>query len=355
MTRASQTPFVSVVIATYQSERTIGTCLASVRNQNYPQDHVRIIVADGGSHDQTRALVQKYGGEIISVPPDRQSAEYNKGVALRAASGDLVLMLDHDNVLPHRRWLQRMVQPFTVPDHRVVAVQTLRYGHDPSLPPLDRYCALFGASDPVVYYLGKADRLPWLGHDRIGFGTARDLGPYYLVTMDPTRIPTLGANGCLIRRDILFAHARLGEGVFFHIDVHVDLITQGWNTYAFTKDTIMHLTAYRHLRTFLWRRKLFLEQFYLTTNAKRRYHMYRGLPDLPRLIFFIVAAATVVWPTLEAVRGYLHKPDPAWFLHPLIAWALLAIYAYTFTTTAVRQGLHMLSTGAPLRHPMRVC
>ncbi len=335
MSLQAKTPSISVVIATYHSERTIGKCLASVRSQKYPQDRIRIIVADGGSTDQTHALVKKYGGEIIPIPPDRQSAEYNKGVAVRAATGDLILMIDHDNVLPHPEWLNNMVKPFH--DNKdMVAVQTLRYGYDPTLSLLDRYCALFGASDPVVYYLGKCDRLPWFRSEAIHFGQVSDKGSYYLVKMDPDRIPTLGANGCLVRRDLLFAHAQISEEAFFHIDVHVDLITQGWDTYAFTKDTLLHLTSYRQLRSFLWRRKLFVEQFYLATKAKRRYIMFRGRQDLPRLVFFIVAAATLVWPTLEAVKGYLNVRDRAWFLHPVIALSLLIIYSYTMTMSSVR-------------------
>jgi glycosyltransferase involved in cell wall biosynthesis len=342
MTGPTKTPFISVVIATYQSERTIGKCLASVRSQKYPQDRIRITVADGGSRDQTHALVKKYGGEIIPIPPERQSAEYNKGVAVRAATGDLILMIDHDNVLPHPEWLNNMVRPFH--DNKdMVAVQTLRYAYDPTLSLLDRYCALFGASDPVVYYLGKCDRLPWFKNNHIGFGQVIDKGPYYLVKMNPERIPTLGANGCLVRRDLLFAHAQINADAFFHIDVHVDLILKGWNTYAFTKDTILHLTSYRHLSQFLWRRKLFVEQFYLATKTQRRYHMYRGQRDLARLTFFIIAAATLVWPTLEALRGYLNVRDRAWFLHPVVALSLLIIYSYTFLKKlcTVAWGSHM--------------
>jgi glycosyltransferase involved in cell wall biosynthesis len=330
MTNRNPAPSISVVIATYQSERTIGQCLASVRNQRYPQDRIRIIVADGGSTDQTHNLVQKYGGEIIPIPPEQQSAEYNKGVAVRAATGDLLLMIDHDNVLPHPEWLKNMIRPFN--DNKdMVAVQPLRYGYEPTLSLLDRYCALFGASDPVVYYLGKCDHLPWFKTDHIRFGQATDQRTYYLVKMDPDRIPTLGANGCLVRRDLLFAHSQIKSDTFFHIDVHVDLISKGWNTYAFTKDTLLHLTSYRQLRSFLWRRKLFVEQFYLATNVQRRYLMFRGKQDLPRLIFFIVAASTFVWPTIEALRGYYNIRDRAWFLHPLIAFSLLVIYSYTMS------------------------
>lgn len=333
-------PSVCVALATFQSERTIGKCLASLREQQYPPDKIKIIAADGGSTDQTLSFLKKYDVEIIRIPLRKQSAEYNKGVAVRAASGDLLLMLDHDNVLPHKNWLNNMVQPF-LDNKNMVAAQTLRYAYDPSLSLLDRYCALFGASDPVVYYLKKCDRLPWFGSDNIQFGETQDKGPYYAVTMNPEKIPTLGANGCLINRELLFQHANISAEKFFHIDVHVDLILKGFDTYAFTKDTILHLTSYKELKSFLWRRKLFLEQFYLTQKSQRRYVMYRGPQDFPRLLFFILAASTLVWPTLEATRGYARIRDRAWFLHPIISLALLGIYSFTI--------LKKLSTPHPLQ------
>lgn len=336
-------PFISVVIATHNSARTLGRCLTSVRSQQYPQDHIRIVVADGASTDDTVAIAKKHGATVLTIPAEKQTAEYNKGVAVRAAIGDLILMIDHDNVLPHAQWLNNMVRPFL--EHReVVAVQTLRYHYDPAASLLDRYVALWGASDPVVYYLGKCDRLPWFASARIRFGGVIDQGKYYLVKMDPEKIPTLGANGCLVKRDVLLAQAQIDEQRFFHIDVHVDLITKGFNTYAFTKDTLVHLTSYQKLRSFLWRRKLFIEQFYLAGAHRRRYRMYRGWQDLPRLVGFILAAATFVWPTLEAVRGYAHIRDRAWFLHPVIAFCLLVIYSYAMT----RFWLKKFSTHPPI-------
>ncbi|MBL7085732.1 MAG: glycosyltransferase [Candidatus Cloacimonetes bacterium] len=46
-------PKVSVVIPTYNSERTLGMCLESIRKQGYPRNKIEIIIGDGGSTDRT--------------------------------------------------------------------------------------------------------------------------------------------------------------------------------------------------------------------------------------------------------------------------------------------------------------
>lgn len=319
---------ISAVIATYNSEKTIIKCLQSVRNQQYPQEKIKIILVDGGSKDKTLSLAKRFDVRIISVPPSLQNAEYNKGVGVRKAKGELLLLLDHDNVLPHKDWLKKMIEPLE--NKKIVAVETLRYHYDPHASLLDRYFGLFGAGDPLAFYLGKADRLSFIYDKYNLFGKARDVGNYYIVDFDSNHIPTLGANGFLVRRNILIKNALVDEKHFFHIDVNVDLIKKGFNTYAFIKDDIIHLTGYKSIKNFLYRRKLFMEQFHYQTKAQRRYSVYTP-QDFFRLIKFIFYAATFVRPTFDALRGFMKIHDAAWFLHPFLSFVLLFIYGYTTT------------------------
>jgi len=103
---------LSVVMATFNSERTLSRSLESVRTQNYPQEKIEIIIADGGSQDNTLTIAKQFKAKIINVPPKLQNAEYNKGIGVNAAKNEILLLLDHDNILPHKNWLKKMVQPF---------------------------------------------------------------------------------------------------------------------------------------------------------------------------------------------------------------------------------------------------
>lgn len=318
-------PTISVIIATFNSENTIEKCLRSVRVQEYPQSKIKIIISDGGSKDSTLRLVKKYKVKIISIPPEKQNAEYNKGVAINNADGELLLMIDHDNILPHNKWLVKMIAPFTE-NKDVVGVETLRYHYDRNGSFLDRYFALFGAGDPIAFYLGKSDRLSFIYDSYCLKGNAIDFGNYYIVKFDKLNIPTLGANGFMVRRKILIENAKVDKKHFFHIDVNVDLIRKGFNTYAFIKDDIIHLTGYKNLINFLYRRKLFMEQFHIKKQNARRYSVYmKG--DFINLVLYIIYAVTFIKPLLDSVRGYLRIRDKAWFLHPILCFILLLIYS----------------------------
>lgn len=326
MKKINNEPSVTVIIATFNSQNTIQMCLESVRNQNYDQKKIHILIADGGSKDSTLEIVKKHNVEVIHIPKNKQNAEYNKGVAVRQAQGDLLLMIDHDNILPHSQWLKKMIVPL-VENLDVVGVETLRYHYDSKASLLDRYFALYGAGDPLAFYLGKADRLSYLYDTYNLFGSSSDKGSYYIVSFNKNQIPTLGANGFLVRRELLVNNALIDADHFFHIDVNVDLIKKGFTQYAFVKDDIIHLTGYKNISNFLYRRKLFMEQFHYKKYNSRRYSVFMP-QDRVNLVIFIVYSLTFVKPTYDALRGYLKIHDSAWFLHPFLCFGLLSIYGF---------------------------
>ena len=98
-------PSISVVTATYNSSQTLEKCLRLVREQNYPQEKIEIVLGDGESTDSTPQIAQKYHARMVAIPRHLQNAEYNRGVAFNKAKNDLVLILDHDNYMPTREYL----------------------------------------------------------------------------------------------------------------------------------------------------------------------------------------------------------------------------------------------------------
>jgi GT2 family glycosyltransferase len=80
-------PFVSVVIPVYNEEQHIASCLASVLDQDYPSDRYEVIVADGGSVDRTRDVVNGIAARhanvrLIDNPGRTQAAGLNRAIAV---------------------------------------------------------------------------------------------------------------------------------------------------------------------------------------------------------------------------------------------------------------------------------
>ncbi len=315
---------VSVVMATFNSERTIRKALESVRSQNYPQETIEIIIADGGSKDKTLAIAKKYNVRIINVPKELQNAEYNKGLGVNAAKNEILLLLDSDNILPHKEWFRKMIVPF-IKNKSIVGVEPLRFHYDPKMTLLDRYFSLLGGNDPVAYYLHKNSHLSWVFDTYNLYGESKDMGEYYLVKFSPDKIPALGGNGAAIRRKLLLKEASADPDHFFHIDVNVDLIRKGYNTYGIFKDSIIHLTN-NNVIPFLKRRKYYIEKYHFEDMSKRRYSVYEPPKDTFNLIKYSIYSATLVKPLYDSMRGFMKIRDVAWFLHPVMCFAMLLIY-----------------------------
>lgn len=326
-------PSVSFAIATRNSERTLSFCLTSVRNQDYPAP-IEIVIADGGSVDKTLAVARKFGAKIIKVPEKRQNAEYNKGVAVNAAKNSVLTMIDHDNILPHKKWLKNMVKPL-IEDQEIFGSGVLQFHYDKKMSLVDRYSALIGGTDPVTVFFNKSAHQGYL-YDNFhlkGYMVSDTKG-YYKVRLDPGRLPALGGNGSVLRRKLL-QYAKTKPGYFFHIDIHQDLAKKGYTTYAFVKDTIIHLTD-TNFFSFLRRRRYFIEKYHFEDYSKRRYSIYDPKKDQLALIGFIIYSATLIMPTIDALRGFMKIKDLAWFMHPLMCLGVLFVYGITIIREEIK-------------------
>jgi glycosyltransferase involved in cell wall biosynthesis len=97
-------PFFSIIIATYNSERTLEYTLQSIHNQSIDKDKIEIIVVDGGSSDRTREIANKYDAIILDNP--KRLPEYAKAIGVRHAKGHYVIRMDSDEEFSYNTQLQ---------------------------------------------------------------------------------------------------------------------------------------------------------------------------------------------------------------------------------------------------------
>ncbi|HET7098878.1 MAG TPA: glycosyltransferase [Patescibacteria group bacterium] len=323
-----QFPTISIVTATFNSGKTLEKCLKAVRSQDYPQKNIEIILGDGGSTDGTLDIAKKYKARIINIPPSIQNAEYNRGVAYNSAKNELALILDHDNFMPTKDWLKQMTKPF-IENPKIVATNTCYYHYDKKFDLMDRYFALFGTSEPLPYFLHKADRMPQTSTKWTLAGRAIDKGDYYLVTLpkDPRKFLSIGTNGCLMRRTIVNKYANTKATEHYPIDIMFEVTKSGHDQFGFVKNSLIHLTHSGGFIKFVKRRKKFVEEYYFKDNKKRRWSVV--MPGDTKYVFlFVLYSLTLVGPIFEAIKGFIKIQDIAWFVYPLMCIGTTFIYGY---------------------------
>ncbi len=109
-------PRISVVVAAYNSKRTIGQCLASLLALDYPW--YEVIVVDDGSTDGTPEICAAYES-VRLIRLDRGGPSRARNVGIDLALGEIVAFTDSDCVVS-RDWLREIEKGFV--DDRVAGV-----------------------------------------------------------------------------------------------------------------------------------------------------------------------------------------------------------------------------------------
>jgi succinoglycan biosynthesis protein ExoA len=112
--------FVSIIVPCFNEQATIRMLLESIYSQTYPRQDMEVIIADGGSTDQTLKEVSDFQNhypdlrvEVVNNPDRIIPAGLNR--AIKAARGELIIRLDGHS-MPD-------------PDYVALCVDALEQGH----------------------------------------------------------------------------------------------------------------------------------------------------------------------------------------------------------------------------------
>ena len=93
-------PLISVIVPVYNVEDYLDQCMESIVGQNYP--HLEILMVDDGSTDNSGALCDQWAERdkrIRVIHQENGGLSAARNTALDAMSGELVIMVDSDDVL----------------------------------------------------------------------------------------------------------------------------------------------------------------------------------------------------------------------------------------------------------------
>ena len=101
-------PSVSVVIPAYNAENTIAATIDSVLTQSHSAHE--IIVVNDGSRDRTAEVLAEFGSRIKVIQQSNQGLAIARRTAVEASTGDVIALLDADDICcPERLAVQAAV------------------------------------------------------------------------------------------------------------------------------------------------------------------------------------------------------------------------------------------------------
>jgi glycosyltransferase involved in cell wall biosynthesis len=313
-------PRISVIMPTLNAETILDNCLASIARQDYPRDQIEIILADAHSKDRTREIAAKYGAIVLD--DNGKNMEEGKRLALRHATGEIIVFLDADNEVTH-------------PDYFPLAVGALQKNPQAlgleayylASPKMSAFCAYLTAllhiSDPICWLMSTNPRL-----------VARDGETERWVLPDGSYSYPLGANGFFYRRaDLQSVQA---NEKFQDTHIALFLMKNGKREWLRLRGRGVHHYYIQTLWKFVQKRRRATVHF-LQVQEEMPVNWMKEKPPVP---LWLAAAYCVTFfgPAFHTLRGIFRDGDTRWFWHLLASPASVLGNAWGVLTYKQRRG-----------------
>lgn len=313
---SGELPGFTVLMPTYNSSVRIRRCLASIAGQDYPSDWVQIIVADGGSTDDTREVAREYGAVVVDNP--LRLAEEGLRVGMAHVRREYLVIFADDNELVGEDWF-KTVECIFKSDSDLSAFWC-RLAASADDPEVNKYYSLI-QSEPLNFYLNRNIDRYMADSPRLECAGIS----YHKFRVDPARPLIWGANGLTFRTaDVLpvwDTDEYLGDN-----DAFQEMVEGGHDMAAYSED----LEVYHHHVSglFTWRQKWgrnfekhFLGNFE-TRNLNWLFIPHFNLKLAAWTLYSLVPVASIPVAAYRALRDR----DWHWLYHPAAAFLQASTY-----------------------------
>ena len=326
-------PFVSIITPVYNSEKVIAECLNSIANQDYPKEKIEVIIPDGGSKDATLKIIESFKKDlnIIVCNNSLQTGEAGKSVGVEIAKGEIIALIDSDNIMPDNNYIKNMVEPFLIePD--IIGTEPLFFFFRETDRPLTRYFAMSGVNDPLCLFIGNYDKYSYITGNWTGFDLKIfDKEKYFIVGLDEKKIPTIGANGTFLKKEYLIKTNY--KPYMFDIDVVYEILKTGKNKFVKVKTGIIHIYS-PDLKSFIKKQSRRIFDFLFFSKEKKRTYPWAKFP-VKGIFLFVISCLTVIPLLFQMISGFIKKRRWEWIYHPFICWFTLIIYSWVFLKSKI--------------------
>lgn len=301
---------VAFLIPTYNAAEFLGRCLESIRRLDYPQDRLEVLVADGGSTDNTISIANQYGATILENK--KRTAEYGKKIAFDNSTAEVVVFLDADNVIASKDWLNKLLIPLDNPD--ITGVES-NYLINSDFSSLNKYATLLVIVDPLARMLASRP------------ASKTSTKTYNIKSYSINSTPVAGANGFLWKRNVIEKYNRNPEEL--NEVLLLDAIAQKETVKIANVPSVGIYHYYcSGLKDYVKKRKKIANKHLERGTKTSTWVSKRG--NL-KLILSSAYLVSIIGPLSEGLYQGVKQRQIAWLWHPIISLTTVFIYFSSFS------------------------
>ena len=295
-------PVVSFVTPMKEKDYRVLGLLKSIRNQDYPQDRIEILIIDGGSNPDVLKVCKEYGAKIyFNEKGLAEGTGMGKDQGIWKSQGKYIVIAESDIELIGTDWINRMITPLEENPDLFASVPRLYVNRKDNI--VNRYLSYVGV-DPFAIYRALDAQLA------LGLVKTEDMGSYYRVRIDRKEPYCMGSNGFCFRKALINIVGDYAQDVEF-----IARITKAGILYfAIPKGAYIFHKNVKGFNDFLKKRIRW------TRNYTKVYiHEKKNFVWITKKSSFLlyVLKNLLVFPNLPvAIKKMIYYKDVCWLLHP---------------------------------------
>lgn len=311
---------VSFILGILNAERTLEGCLNGILKQKFPEKY-EIIIIDGGSKDRTLYIIKEYmkkNKQIRLLHNPKKLSEgkgMSKDMGINSAVGEIVILLDHDNIILKESWLSEIVSPFK--DKHIMASQSLLNYREKDTNFL-KYVNSIGVEDPFAIPYSLVAQV------QLNPRKFKLIDNYYLYTLDKENVLFGGANGCAFRKkvfDIIGGYSR-------DVDVFAKMAEKNMQV-AIPKLAYLHHDTANNFLTFMKKKGIYFYRFIENDYANKSFKwVERGFSKKIRFFIMIFLNLSLIVPFIAILNKFIETKKFFWLLHPFYLFFITLEYGF---------------------------
>lgn len=302
-------PFISIIIPTLNAGKDLPRFIEALKRQSYSRKKIELIVADGGSVDDTRKIARRYQAKIVDNPD--VWAETGVYYGMKEAKGEILMILAVDNFFTKKTDIGEVVNIFR--DKSIFAAfPKQKSGKNDSL--FTKYINTF--TDPFNHFIyGKAanartfkDIYQVIEHNNIY--DVYDFSTY------PVKPILALAQGFSVRREFI----KIRKDQYDDITPIYHLINNHYRIGYIHSVSIIHHTVFG-LNHFIQKQMRAIINVFKKRNFGL-FHRKDSLTFKQKILIYLfpLYGITVIPSLLYAIYQSLVSKEPVWLFHPVISF-----------------------------------
>ena len=325
----SELPKISITTATYCGENILEDFLEKIFSQDYPLDKMEIILGDGGSKDKTLEIINKYKKKYpknIKFFHNKKQFSEGKGMCkdqmTQMAKGEILVILDQDNLLIQKNWIKRAVEVL-INNKNIKGVQS-RMVASKNSSNIDKYLNDLGIEDPFACLYSLNAQIT-LNPKKFKFNKKSQ---FYIYRGDVNNFFYAGGDGFVIRKkDLMNA-----GGYTQDIDNFYRMAKKHYEI-AVPKEMKFHHKTSTEFWPYIKKRIFFVQHYLANNNEERDFYWIRRKNSFKQNLKFIksIIYNFLMIPNIyQGIKMSVKSRKISWMFHGFVPFIITGGYIYSF-------------------------